>query len=173
MATRKQTAAAKRNIRKARAAWKGMTRRQHALAQPQGRGRKKPGTTGKGKFYRIEVRPKSGFTSFRTQDVGKKGGLERVAGRRASGGWATTAWLISKDRAMVSAKGDLVLIDRKDKEALAKAIRGKVRQVKGDVFSAHPAKNVPEAAKPTRAMKRAQSANIKKAQAARRKKSRV
>ncbi|MEK7601909.1 MAG: hypothetical protein AAB472_00255 [Patescibacteria group bacterium] len=170
MATKKQIGTAKKNVRKAQAAWKGMTKRQHALAQPEGRNRKKPGTTGKGKFYHIEIRPKSDFTSFRTQDVGKKGGLERIAGRRSSGSWATATWLISKDKAHLSAKGKLVVTDKKDKASLAKAIRGRVVHVKGDIFTAHPAKNVPEASKPTSAMRRAQAANIKKAQAARNKK---
>lgn len=146
-----------------------MSKRQHSLAQPQGRGRKKPGTTGAGKFYRIEVRPKSSFTSFRTQDVGGKGGLERVAGRRSSGSWATATWLISKENAHVNTKGELVIDDKKERVALAKALRGKIAHVKGDVFAAHPAKNVPERAKPTPAMKRAQKANIKKAQSARKK----
>jgi signal transduction histidine kinase len=81
MATPKQRAAARRNIKKAQAAWRGMTTRQRTLAQPQGRARKKPGTTGKGHFYRIMVRPKSEFVTFRVQDVGEKGGLERVAGK--------------------------------------------------------------------------------------------
>ncbi len=166
MATAKQRSAAKKNVRKAQAAWKGMTKRQHALAQPQGRGRAKPGTTGQGKFYRIEVRPKGQFTSFRTQDVGKKGGLERIAGRRSSGSWATATWLVSKKHAHVSARGELVIDDTKERASLAKALRGKIVHVKGDVFAAHPAKNVPERAKPTPAMKRAQKANIKKAQAA-------
>ena len=48
MATKKQKTAAKKNIKKAQAKWKGMTKRQHTLAQPQGRGRTKPGATGKG-----------------------------------------------------------------------------------------------------------------------------
>src|SRR6185437_14787575 len=170
MATRKQSAAARKNIRKAQTTWKGMTKRQRALAQPQGRMRKKPGTTGAGKFYRIGVRPKSAFTSFRIQDVGKKGGLERLAGRRGSGSWATVTWLISKKNAHVTGKGELVIDNKKEKNALAKALRGKITRVKGNVFAAHPARNVPERAKPTPAMKRAQRANIKKAQAARRKK---
>ncbi len=85
MTTEKQRAAARKNVRRAQARWKSMTYRQHALAQPQGRGRKRPGTTGKGKFYRIEVRPKSDFVTFRVQDVGEKGGLERLAGKRSSG----------------------------------------------------------------------------------------
>lgn len=169
MATRKQTTAAKRNIKKAQAAWKGMTKRQHSLAQPQGRGRKKPGTTGKGKFYRIEVRPKREFVTFRVQDVGKKGGLERLAGRRSSGSWDTVTWLVSKEEAHVGPNGQLVIDSPRAKTAL-KQIRGPITHVKGDVFAAHPRKNVPESAKPTPAMRRAQKANIKKAQQARRKK---
>src|SRR3989344_6584940 len=108
MATKRQQAAAKKNIKKAQAKWKSMTKRQHTLAQPQGRGRKKPGTTGKGKFYRIEVRPKSEFTSFRVQDVGEKGGLERLAGRRSSGSWDTATWLVEKKDAHVK-NGHLII----------------------------------------------------------------
>lgn len=167
MATRKQTTAARKNVRKAQAAWKGMTKRQRALAQPQGRARKLPGTTGAGKFYRIEIRPKGQFTSFRTQDVGKKGGLERIAGRRSSGSWATATWLVAKSHAHVT-NGKLIIDNKKERESLMKAIRGPVTHVKGDVFRAHPGKNIPEKSKPTPAMKRAQSKNIRKAQAARR-----
>src|SRR3990167_11562040 len=167
MATTKQRTAAKRKIKKAQAVWKGMTKRQHTLAQPQGRARKKPGAGG-GKFYRIEVRPKADFVSFRTQDVGKKGGLERIAGRRSSGSWATVTWLVEKKKARVSASGELTFTDAKDRTAMSKAVRGKIAHVKADIFKALPARNVPEKAKPTPAMKRAQSKNIKKAQAARR-----
>lgn len=165
MATRKQSAAARKNIRKAQAAWKGMSHREHALAQPQGRGRLKPGTTGKGHFYRIEVRPKADFVTFRNQDVGQKGGLERLAGKRSSGSWDTVSWLVSKDDAHVE-RGHLMIDGAKARTAL-KQIRGPIRHVKGDVFRAYPARNVPEAEKPTAAMRRAQKANIKKAQKAR------
>src|SRR3989344_3457309 len=168
MATLKQKRAAKKNIKKAQSAWKHMTKRQHSLAQPEGRMRKKPGTTGKGNFYRIEVRPKSEFVTFRVQDVGKKGGLERLAGKRPSGSWDTISWLISKDDAHIE-RGRLVIDDAKAKTVL-KQIRGPIVHVKGDVFKAHPARNIPEREKPTLAMRRAQKANIKKAQKARRKK---
>lgn len=67
-------------------------------------------------------------------------------------------------------KKELIIDNAKERKALEKAINGKIVHVKGSVFRAHPVKNVPEAAKPTPAMKRAQSANIKKAQAARKKK---
>lgn len=166
MATKKQSAAAKKNIKKAQAVWRGMTKRQRTLAQPQGRARKKPGSTGGGKFYRIVVRDKNDFTSFRVQDVGEKGGLERLAGRRSSGSWDTVSWLISKEDAHVK-NGHLIITDKKARSVL-KSLSGHIYHVKGDIFRAHPAKNVPEAAKPTPAMRRAQKANIKKAQAARR-----
>lgn len=126
--------------------------------------RKAPGSTGKGKFYRIQLRPKGQFSSFRIQDVGKKGGLERLAGHRKSGSWDTVSWLIAKDKADV-VRGHLKITGAKEQQVL-KQIKGPIVHVKGDIFRAHP-KNVPEAKKPTPAMKRAQKANIKKAQAAR------
>lgn len=128
--------------------------------------RKAPGSTGKGRFYRINLRPKGEFTSFRIQDVGKKGGLERLAGHRKSGSWDTVTWLIAKDKAHVKA-GHLIIDDKKDREIL-KQIKGHIYHVKGDIFRAHP-RNVPEKDKPTPAMRRAQKANIKKAQKVRRK----
>lgn len=58
MATEKQKEAAKINIKKAQAAWKEMSSTEHARSQPEGRARRKPGTTGEGKYYRIVVRSK-------------------------------------------------------------------------------------------------------------------
>lgn len=167
MATKRQKAVAKKNIKKAQKVWKEMTKRQHTLAQPQGRSRRKQGTTGEGKFYHIVIRPKDQFTSFRVQDVGKKGGLERLAGRRSSGSWATVTWLISKKNAHVTKTGKLVVDNVKERNALTKALRGKIKHIKGDIFHAHPVKNVPERAKPTKAMRTAWAKNIKKAQRAR------
>jgi len=161
--------AARKNIKKAQAVWKKMTHRQHALAQPEGRARKKPGTTGRGKFYRVEVRPKNEFTSFRIQDVGKKGDLERLAGRRSSGSWDTQTWLVSKRIAHMTADKKLMIDDPRARSFL-KQIRGPITHIKGDVFKARPRKNVPESAKPTLKQRRAQKANIKKAQMARWKK---
>jgi hypothetical protein len=163
--TTKQSSAARKNIKKAQAAWKKMSRSAHSRAQPEGRRRQKPGSTGKGNFYRIMVRPKSEFVTFRVQDVGRKGGLERLAGKRSSGSWDTVSWLISKDAARV-VRGRLVITDTKARSAL-KQIRGHIVHVKGDIFKAHPARNVPESEKPTAAMRRAWRKNIKKAQAAR------
>jgi hypothetical protein len=164
MATRKQVAAAKKNIKKAQEAWQGMSSRERALAQPSGRARKKPGA-GEGEFYRIEVRPKDEFVTFRTQDMGKKGGIERLAGKRSSGSWDTATWLVSKDFAHI--EGRKLVPDHPDARELFENLGSQPTRVKGDVFKAKDRPNVPEKAKPTPAQKRARSTNIKKAQAAR------
>jgi len=166
MASAKQRKAAKKNIKKALKKWRSMSHRQHAIAQPQGRARKKPGTTGKGKYYRVVVRPKTEFSSFRVHDVGRKGHIQRVAGRRKTGRWDTQAWLIAKTDAGV--KGGVLVGKTRDAKSVLSKLRTKPKKVKGDVFSAKSRKNVPEKSKPTPAMRRAQMRNIKKAQAARR-----
>src|SRR5215470_7691374 len=107
MATIKQKQAARKNIKKAQKAWESMSSREHSRSQPEGRGRTKPGATGKGEYFHIEVRPKRGFVTFRTQDVGVKGGIQRVAGKRSSGSWDTQKWLISKEEAHIE-RGRLV-----------------------------------------------------------------
>jgi hypothetical protein len=166
MATQKQRAAARKNIRKAQAAWKSMSRRQHSRAQPEGRKRMKPGTKGSGEYFHIRVRPKDEFATFRTQDVGERGHVQRVAGKRPSGSWDTQQWLISKDDAHMQG-GKLIPDTAEARDVLAK-LGSKLRHVKGDIFEAKPRPNVPEREKPTPAQQRARHANIKKAQAARR-----
>src|SRR3989338_7365697 len=159
MTTSKQKIAAKKNVKKAQEKWKSMTHRQHALAQPQGRDRKKPGTTGKGKFFRIEIRPKNEFKTFRIHDVGKKGGLERLAGKRSSGSWDTVAWLVSKKDAKIRNR-ELIIKEIHAKTVL-KNLSGPIMRVKGDIFRAHSRANVPERSKPTAAMRLAQRTNKK------------
>lgn len=140
----------------------------HKRKSPKrGRFRARPGTRGKGRYYRIVVRPKSSFKTFRVQDVGDLGGAERLAGKRADGSWDTQAWLIPKSQAHVSS-GVLVGNTAKIKNILSK-LGSKARRVKADIFGAKPRRDIPESAKPTAAMRRAQRRNIKKAQAARRK----
>jgi hypothetical protein len=166
MATTKQRQAARKNIKKAQAAWRNMSSRAHSRAQPEGRGRAKPGATGKGEYYHIEVRPKSEFTMFRTQDVGERGGIQRVAGKRGSGSWDTQKWLIGKSEAHI--EGERLVPDTEDARQVLRALGAKPTHVSGDRFKAAPRPNVPERKKPTPAQKRARLANIKKAQAARR-----
>lgn len=168
LASLKQRQAAKKNIKKAQAKYRGMSSRAKARAQPQARGRAKPGTVGEGKFYRVAVRPKNEFVVFRNHDVGRKGHLQRVAGKRKNGSWDTQAWLISKTDAHISR--EKLIGDSADAKKLLSEFQTKPKRIKGDVFMAKARRNVPEKEKPTPAMKKAQKRNIKKAQAARRKK---
>ena len=166
MTTTKQREAARRNVRKAQAAWQEMSGRQRARAQPEGRSRQKPGRKGTGEYYHIAVRPKEDFASFRTHDVGEPGHIQRVAGKRSSGSWDTVKWLISKQDAHLDGE-ELIADSAEAEEALAK-LGSKPTHVEGDMFAAKPRRNVPERAKPTAAQRRARTANIRKAQAARR-----
>ena len=65
----------------------------------------KPGSRGGGRFFHVELRPSKQFVAFRVQDVGGPGGVERVAGQRASSSWDTAKWLAEKTRAHVE-EGD-------------------------------------------------------------------
>ena len=141
----------------------------HKATQSNGRSRKKPGSGGSGNYYHVEVREGDDFESFRTQDVGDPGHLQRVAGKRERGSWVTVKWLVSKEDAHVE-NGKLVP-DTKDAKDLIKKLGSQPVQVRGDRFKAKDRPNVPEKAKPTPAQTRARRENIKKAQAARHKKS--
>ncbi len=167
MATEKQRRAARKNIKKAQSEWKSMSSGQHSKSQPEGRERKKPASTGQGKYYHIEVRPKGEFTTYRTQDVGEPGHVQRVAGKRSSGSWATVKWLIGKEDAHIEA-GKLVP-DTRDAREVVEQLGSQPVHLSGDRFEAKSRRNVPERAKPTAAQTRARRENIKKAQAARRK----
>jgi len=135
------------------------------------RKRAKPGSRGAGRFFHIELRPSNQFVAFRVQDVGAPGGVERVAGQRASGSWDTAKWLVEKSHAHVE-DGQLIA-DSLEAEKLFKSLGSAPVQVAGDRFRARPRRDIPEDEKPTPAMRRAQAANIKKAQAAVRKRRKV
>jgi hypothetical protein len=166
MTTDNQKEAAKENIKKAQRRWKEMTPRQRALAQPEGRKRAKPGTKGEGDYFRIVVRDKREFTTFRYHDIGEKGHILRLAGKRSSGSWDTQTWLISKEDAHL--EGDTLIPDTGDARRLIETLGTKPKHVEGDVFEAKDRPNVPERKKPTQAQKRARMENIRKAQEARR-----
>jgi hypothetical protein len=143
------------------------TRRRPVPRKAKKSRRAKPGARGSGVFFHIEVRPKRQFETFRNQDVGRRGGIERVAGRRASGSWDTQKWLIGKQHAHVEC-GKLVPDTADARRALA-MLGSRPVHLGGDRFRAKPRPDVPEYAKPTPAQRRARTRNIRKAQAARRK----
>ena len=133
--------------------------------KPVRKRRAKPGSMGEGDYYRIELRPSSDFTFFRNHDVGDKGHLIRVAGKRTSGSWDTVAWLVSKEDAHI--EGGTLVADSEDAKQLIDSLGSKPKHVKGDIFEAKDRPNIPEKKKPTEAQKKAWAENIKKAQAAR------
>jgi hypothetical protein len=137
------------------------------MKTPVKRKRAKPGARAKGKFFHVEVRPAREFVSFRVQDVGEIGGIERLAGQRPSGSWDTQKWLISKEHAHIE-DGHLVP-DTAEARKVLNTLGSAARHVVGDRFKASPRRDIPENEKPTPAMRRAQLQNIRKAQAARRK----
>ena len=163
MATTMQKKAARKNIRAAQKARKGMSSRARSRAQPEGN-RAKPGTSGSGDYYHIEVRPRSQFTTFRTHDIGDPGGIQRVAGKRSSGSWDTQKWLIGKRHAHVE-EGRLVADSREARKVL-RNLGSQVKHLRADQFKAKPRPDVPERKKPTEAQKKARRRNIRKAQAA-------
>jgi len=169
MATAKQREAVKKNIKKAQMKWEGMDRRQHAKAQPEGRARARIGSKGEGEYYRIEVRDKDTFTTFRYHDVGSKGHLMRLSGKRPTGSWGTQAWLIEKGDAHL--QGQTLVADSRDARELFSKLGSQPKHIQGDIFEAKDRRNVPEREKPTPAQKQARSANIRKAQQTRRKSS--
>ncbi len=132
--------------------------------QSQPAKRAKPGSRGGGRFFHIEVRPSRQVVRFRVQDVGAPGGVERVAGQRASGSWDTAKWLVEKTHAHLE-DGRLVPDSAEAKKLIA-SLGSLPRHLVGDRFHAEPRRDIPENEKPTPAMRRAQSANIKKAQQA-------
>jgi len=136
-----------------------------ALGQPKSSQRAEPGTKGEGDYFRIVVRPKEEFTTFRYDDVGEKGHLLRLAGQRSSGSWDTQVWLISKEDAHL--EGETLVADTEDASRLIAALGSKPKHVEGDVFEAQDRPNLPENKKPTEAQQRARRENIKKAQQAR------
>jgi hypothetical protein len=80
------------------------------------------------------VAPARRFIAFRYHDVGKKGGVERIAGQRADRTWDTAGWLISKDLAHVE-RGRLVP-DTADARKVLSALGVTPHHVIGDRFQA-------------------------------------
>ena len=126
--------------------------------------RAKPGARGTGLFFHIQVRPRTEFVTFRNQDVGARGGIERVAGRRANGTWDTQKWLVGKTQAHLD--GKQLAPDTAAARKLLAQLGSPPRHLGGDRFIARPRRDISESEKPTPAMRRAQLANIKKAQTA-------
>ncbi len=140
MATAMKRKAAKRNIRNTQRGRRGTSSR--APARPAGGRRAGPGERDGGRFFRIEMAPASRFITFRYHDVGKMGGVERIAGQRPDGTWGTAGWLISRDMAHVERRR--LVPDTVDARKVLSALGASPRRVRGDRFQAKARSNVPE-----------------------------
>jgi hypothetical protein len=121
-----------------------------------------------GHYYHIQVRPSSEFVSFRTQDVGGKGHIQRVAGKRPTGSWATIKWLVAKEDAHL--EGEKLVADTAAARSLIKKLGSTPVHTYDDRFSAKPTPRASEAAKTRSGKPRASREPAKKASAARGKK---
>lgn len=101
---------------------------------------------------------------FRTHDVGKKGGIQRVAGKRRSGSWDDHTWLIGKDLAHMD--GDRLIPDSDAARNVLETLGSEPVHVQGDRFTAKPRVNVPEWEKPTKSQRESRQ-NVKKARVGR------
>lgn len=115
---------------------------ERARTQPEDSPRAEPGTKGAGDYFRIVVRPKEEFTTFRYDDVGEKGHILRLAGQRSSGSWDTQVWLISKQDAHL--EGKTLIADTEAASDLLTALGSRPKQLEGDVFEAQDRPNLPE-----------------------------
>jgi hypothetical protein len=147
------------SIDEARRAWQKLHRQ--ILAEPVD-----SEDDGASNFYHIEMRPKSDFILFRTQDVGQDGGVERVAGKRRNGSWDTHKWLISKQDAHV--EDGRLIPDSEDAQKVWESLGTEPERVSADRFRSEPISDVPEDEMPTPAQQEARRRNIRKAQAVRR-----
>lgn len=127
--------------------------------------RRKPGSGSNGDYYHVEVRPGEKFVSFRTQDVGRRGHIQRIAGQRFSGYWTTVKWLIAKEEAHVQ-DAKLVPDTKAAKEVIEQLGSQPVHWI-GDRFRAKPDPNAPES---TELIMKTKGESSKKASTSRRKK---
>jgi hypothetical protein len=127
--------------------------RQTAVQPAEGLKRRRPGTTGEGHYYHIEIRSKRNFQDFRTEDVGRKGHIQRVAGQRANGTWETVKWLIAKTDAHIE-DGRLVPESR-NARMVFKELASDPVHVKGDRFKTIGRQAAPKKAKPAARRQRA------------------
>jgi len=109
-------------------------------------------------FFHIEVQPKEAFVEFKTQDVGGKSGIERVAGKRAGGAWSTQEWLIAKDQAHL--ERGMLIGDTVDARRVLTMLGSEPRHIKADRFTIHGHTGVPADVSPTLAPRRGGLTNV-------------
>lgn len=122
-------------------------KQKHKKAPTKKQTRKAPGSSGRGEYYHVEVRPGEEFVNFQTQDVGRRGHIQRVAGKRSSGYWTTVKWLIGKEDAHI--QDEKLVPDSKAAKDVIKQLGSEPIRLIGDRFRARPKPNASETIKPT------------------------
>ena len=135
--------------------------------QTKRRTRKAPGSSGRGDYYHVEVLPGEEFVTFQTQDVGRRGHIQRVAGKRSSGYWTTVKWLIGKEDAHI--QDEKLVPDTKAAKNVINQLGSQPVRLVGDRFKAKPKPHGSETIKPTFTEGRTRRENVKKTQPSRRK----
>jgi hypothetical protein len=85
-----------------------------------------------GSYYRIIVRPREDFKSFKSETPTINNTIQQINGKNAEGQWSTQSWLIHKDGAHIDS-GKLVP-DNKAVRRLLQVLDGHVVHIKDDVF---------------------------------------
>jgi hypothetical protein len=120
--------------------------------------RAKPAARRRG-FFHVEVQPREAFMAFKTQEIGRDGGIERVAGKRAGGAWSTQEWLIAKDQAHLE-RGTLIG-DTVDARRVLTMLGSEPRHIRADRFTIHGHTGMPADASPTLAPRRAGPGSVR------------
>ena len=121
--------------------------------------RKRNGIAGTGEYYHIEVLPKADFVTFQTEDIGRRGHIQRVAGQRSSGYWSTVKWLIDKDDAHI--QDNKLVPDTKDAQAVIEQLGSEPVRMLGDRFKARPLPNYQQEIKSTLSRSRSRRESTK------------
>lgn len=95
--------------------------------------------------YRITVRPKNQYTTFRTQQIAPW--LERIAGRNYKGKRYTVTRLVGKQCARLDERENLIVTD-KHASIVLKHIDGIIKPIDWDIFKAKPSFFAPELTPP-------------------------
>ncbi|HKP26026.1 MAG TPA: hypothetical protein VJV39_19310 [Dongiaceae bacterium] len=95
---------------------------------------------------------------FKTQEIGRDGAIERVAGKRAGGSWSTQEWLIAKDQAHV--ERGLLIGDTVNARRVLTMLGSEPRHIKADRFTIHGHTGMPADVSPTLAPRRAGLTNV-------------
>ena len=104
--------------------------------------KKAPFPLGNGQYYHVEVRPKTEFSAFYTEDVGRRKHSMLVLGKQKKDDkWATHKWLISKGDAYISDRGELKSEDHRIQQILD-YVDGNLVHKERDTFYIRPHRNI-------------------------------